>query len=207
MAPHRALLPRLCMLWIRVPIWCHFSHTRTHTLGLRGGNEKGTPYYCSYWPPGNIFASFTKILSSAGLVVLVAGRDAFAERHNHYSSEREVRTASQVVILWGPHASESTGKRASLCWLQWLILIQFRSVAQSCLTLCDPMNPSRPGLPVHHQLPEFTQTHVRRVSEAIQPSHPLSSPSPPAPNPSRHQSLFQWVNSSHEVAKVLEFQL
>ena len=64
-----------------------------------------------------------------------------------------------------------------------------------------------PGLPVHHQLPEFTQTHVHWVGDAIQPSHPLSSPSPPAPNPSQHQSLFQWVNSSHEVAKVLEFQL
>ena len=69
------------------------------------------------------------------------------------------------------------------------------------------MNRSTPGLPVHHQLPEFTQTHIHRVSDAIQPSHPLSSPSPPAPNPSHHQSLFQSVNSSHEVAKVLEFQL
>ena len=85
--------------------------------------------------------------------------------------------------------------------------VQFCSVAQSCLTLCDPMNPSTPGLPVHPQLPEFTQTHVHRVHDAIQPSHPLSSPSPPAPNPSQHQSLIQWINSSHEVAKVLEFQL
>ena len=68
---------------------------------------------------------------------------------------------------------------------------QIRSVAQSCPTLCDPMNRSMPGLPVHHQLPEFTETHVHRVSDAIQPSHPLSSPSPPAPNPSQHQSLFQ----------------
>ena len=85
--------------------------------------------------------------------------------------------------------------------------IHFSSVAQSCPTLCDPMNRSTPGLPVHHQLPEFTQTHVHRVSDAMQPSHPLSSPFPPAPNPSQHQSLFQWVNSSHEVAKVLEFQL
>ena len=82
---------------------------------------------------------------------------------------------------------------------------QFSSVTQSCPTLCDPMNRSTPGLAVHHQLPEFTQTHVHWVSDAIQPSHPLSSPSPPAPNPSQHQSLFQWVNSSHEVAKVLEF--
>ena len=85
--------------------------------------------------------------------------------------------------------------------------IQFSSVAQLCLTLCDPMNCSMSGLPVHHQLPEFTQTHVPRVSDAIQPSHPLLFPSPPAPNPSQHQGLFQWVNSLHEVAKVLEFQL
>ena len=85
--------------------------------------------------------------------------------------------------------------------------LQFSSVAQSCPTLCDPMNHSTSGLPVHHQLPEFTQTHVHRVGDAIQPSPPLLSPSPPAPNPSQHQGLFQWVNSSHEVAKVLQFQL
>ena len=69
--------------------------------------------------------------------------------------------------------------------------VRIRSVTQSCPTLGDPMNCSTPGLPVHHQLPEFTQTHVHRVSDAIQPSHPLASPSPPAPNPSQHQSLFQ----------------
>ena len=85
-------------------------------------------------------------------------------------------------------------------------ITKIRLVAQSCPTVCDPMNRSTPGLPVHRQLPEFTETHVHRVSDAIQPSHPLSSLSPPAPNPSRHQSLFQWVNSLHEVAKVLEFQ-
>ena len=85
--------------------------------------------------------------------------------------------------------------------------IQFSSVAQSCPTLCHPTNCSTPGLPVHHQLLEFTQTHIHWVSDAIQPSHPLLSPSPPAPNPSQHQGCFQWVNSSHEVAKVLEFQL
>ena len=85
--------------------------------------------------------------------------------------------------------------------------VQFSSVAQLCPTLCNSMNPSTPGLPVHHQLPESIQTHVHRVGDAIQPSHPLSSPSPPALNPSQHQCLFQWVNSLHEVAKVLEFQL
>ena len=84
---------------------------------------------------------------------------------------------------------------------------QLSSVTQSCPTLCNPMNHSTPGLPVHHQLPEFTQTRVHQVGDAIQPSHPLLSPSPPAPNPSQNQGLFQWVNSSHEVAKVLEFQL
>ena len=85
--------------------------------------------------------------------------------------------------------------------------VQFSSVAQLYLTLCDPVNHSIPGLPVHHQLLEFTQTHAHRVSDAIQPSHPLLSPSPPAPSPSQHQGLFQWVNPLHEVAKVLEFQL
>ena len=85
--------------------------------------------------------------------------------------------------------------------------VQFSSVTQSCPTVCDPMNCSTPGLPVHHQLPEFTQTHVHRVGDAIQPSHPLSSPSPPAHNPSQHQGLFQGVSSSHQVAKALEFQL
>ena len=88
---------------------------------------------------------------------------------------------------------------------EWITKMQFQfsSVTQLCPTLCDPMNCSMPGLPVHHQLPKLTQTHVHRVGDAIQPSHPLSSPSPPAPNPSQHQSLFQWVNSSHQMAKVL----
>ena len=85
--------------------------------------------------------------------------------------------------------------------------VQFSSVAQSCPTLCDSMNHSTPDLPVHHQLPESIQTHVHWVSDAIQPSHPLSSPSPPALNLSQHEGLFQWVSSSHQVAKVLESQL
>ena len=92
-------------------------------------------------------------------------------------------------------------------WSHKCIYAQFSSDTQPCSTLCDPMNLSTPSLPVHHQLLEFTQTHIHWVSDAIQPSHPLSSLSPPTPNPSQHHSLFQWVNSSHEVAKVLEFQL
>ena len=83
----------------------------------------------------------------------------------------------------------------------------FSSVAQSCLTLCDSMNRSTPGLPVYHQLPEFTETHAHRVNDAIQPSHPPSSLFPSVPNPSQHRGIFQWVKSLHEVAKVLEFQL
>ena len=81
------------------------------------------------------------------------------------------------------------------------------SVAQSCPTLCNPLDCSRQGFPVHHQLPELVQTHVNWVSDAIPPSHSLSSPSPPAFDLSQHQSLFQWVTSLHQVAKVLEFQL
>ena len=91
--------------------------------------------------------------------------------------------------------------------LRIFFITQFSSVAQSCTTLCDPMNHSTPGLHVQHQLPESTQTHVHSVRDAIQPSRPLSSPSPPALNLSRHQGLFQWVSSLHQVAKVLQFQL
>ena len=99
----------------------------------------------------------------------------------------------------------------SLLWLgfDWR-KIQIRSVAQSCPTLCNPMNRSTPGLPVHHQLPEFTQTHVHRVSDVIQTSHPLSSPSPPARNPSQHQSfpmsqLFSWGGQSTGVSALASF--
>ena len=96
---------------------------------------------------------------------------------------------------------------ATLWMTAWFSSVQFSSVTQSCPTLRDPMSCSMPGLPVHHQLPESIQTHVHRVSDAIQPSHPLLSPSPPALNLSQNQGLFKWVSSSHQVAKVLEFQL
>ena len=86
-------------------------------------------------------------------------------------------------------------------------MYQFSSVPQSCPTLCDPIDCSTPGFSVHHQLPEFTQTHVHWVGDAIQPYHPLSSPSPPAFNLSYHQGLFQWVGSSRQVGEVLEFQI
>ena len=104
--------------------------------------------------------------------------------------DREVREVS-IYIVWFQIGKECV--KAIYCHPAYLTSMQSQlsSVAQSCPTLCDPMTCSTPGLPVHYQLPEFTQTHVHRVSDAIQPSHPLSSPSPPAPNHSQHQSLFQ----------------
>ena len=101
-----------------------------------------------------------------------------------------------------PHETECMKLR-----VLWSSSAQFSSVTQSCPTLCDPMNCSTPGLPVHHQLLEFTRTHVHWIGDAIQPSHLWSSPSPPALNLSQHQGLFQWVSPSHQVAKELEFQL
>ena len=95
----------------------------------------------------------------------------------------------------------------TMSWFSKVVAsVQFSSVAQSCPTICDPMNCSTPGLPIHHQLPESTQTHVHWVGDAIQSSYPLLSPSPPALNLSQHQDLFKWVSSSHQVVKVLEFQ-
>ena len=101
---------------------------------------------------------------------------------------------------------------AGRCFTLWatrvvITYFQFNSVPQSCPTLCDPVDCSMPGFPVHHQLLELAQAHVYQISDAIQPSHPLSSPSSPAFNLSQHQGLFKWVSSSHQVAKVLEFQL
>ena len=135
----------------------------------------------------------------------------------HHSSKTSMLWRSAFFIVQFSHPYVTTGKTIALT--RWTFVGKVMSLLsnmlsataakalQLCPTLCDPMNCSTPGLPVHHQLPEFTQTHVHQVDDVIQPSHLLSSPSPPAPNPSQHQSLFQWVNSSHEVAKVLEFQL
>ena len=91
--------------------------------------------------------------------------------------------------------------------IKWPQKYEFSSVAQTCLILCNPMDCSTPAFPVHHQLPELTQTHVHWVGDPIQTSHPLSSPSPTAFDLPQHQGLFQWVSSSHQLPKVLEFQL
>ena len=129
------------------------------------------------------------------------GTDLTKEVKNLYSESCKTLMKETEVI-------ERNGKASSCSWIRRLNIAkmaiqqkernlqinaipQFSSVAQSCPTLCDPMNCSTPGLPVHHQLLEFTQTHVHRVRDAIQPSHPGSSPSPPVPNPFQHQSVFQ----------------
>ena len=112
------------------------------------------------------------------------------------------------IVKWPYYPEQSTDLMWSLSnYTRNFSQNYFSSVSQLSLTLCDPMNRSTPGLLVHHQLPGFTQTHVHRVSDAIQSSHPLSSPSPPALNLSQHQSLSKWVSSPRQVAKVLEFQL
>ena len=123
----------------------------------------------------------------------------------------QIRRQQQLSSFWGYLVANLINSNLCITLFEpcpdFRSMFQFSSVAQSCPTICDPMNHSTPGLPVHHQLPEVTQTHVHRVSDAIQPSHPLLSPSLPASNPSQHQDLFQCVNSSHEVAKLLEFPL
>ena len=134
---------------------------------------------------------------------------------------------AETPITLATWCEELTHLRRPWCWERWRASYNFThawcwwhrfwflagfnsiccSVTKLCLTLCDPMDCSTPGFPVLHYLLEFTQTHVPGVSNAIQPSHPLSSPSPPALNLSQHQGLFQWVSSSNQVAKVLELQL
>ena len=131
----------------------------------------------------------------------------------------QVRILEWVAISFSRGSSWPRNQTQVSCIGRWILYswatgeaqrflsVQLNSVLQSCPTLCDPMNFSTTGLPVHHQLPEFTRTHVPWAGDAIQPSYPLSCPSPPALNLSQHQGFFKWVNSSHQVAKVLEFQL
>ena len=165
----------------------------------------------------DFLCAWTSVLINRHLFLTVSetGKSKFRMPAWSGSGEGPPSTSPMGSFLLYPHLAKrgssvvSSSKSANpflgvlLLWLH--LNLQFSSVAQLCPTLCDPMSRSTSGLPVHHHLPEFTQTHVHQVRDAIQPSHPLSSPSPPAPNPSQHQSLFQWVNTLHEVAKVLEF--
>ena len=110
---------------------------------------------------------------------------------NVEKTQLSLRPETSLSKMKHPLGSLNRGLRMQKKVLVSLKTVQFSSVAQLCPTVCDPMNRSTPSLPVHHHLPEFTQIHIHRVRDALQPSHPLSSPSPPAPNPSQHQSLFQ----------------
>ena len=120
---------------------------------------------------------------------------------SHIYSELSAGSRSHIIWSWNQHLTLTSRWKPADLWS-----VQFSSVTESCLTRWDPMDCSMPGLPVHHQLLEFTQTHIHWVGDAIQPSHPLLSPSPPTFNLSQQQGLFKWVSSSHQVAKVLEFQ-
>ena len=124
-----------------------------------------------------------------------------------FSLKRRNRSKWVIAIQIGEVYKKTKQDTKLFFFLKGLSRNQFSSVAQCCLTLCDPMNCSMPGLPVHHQLPRSPKSHVHWVGDAIQPSGPLSSPSPPALNFSQHQGLFKWVSSLHQVAKILEFQL
>ena len=155
---------------------------------------------CNVLIRGLASASYNPILNWVG--------ECFVNTQRHLESMNSAILISIFMKL-------ETVYQFTLCWLSLTLKVdahiilshQFSSVTQLCPTLCDPMDCSMLGLLVHHQLLEFTQTHVHWVGNAIQPSHPLLFPSPPAFSLSQHQGLFQWVSSLHQVAKVLEFQL
>ena len=185
---------RVCTGWAECATEVSAQHSPLPAVkeGLGGRSGLGTSWAAPWLLKSKSKAVFHYSLWTA-LPIWIRSLDHFLGKpflHSHF------------VCIWkqcnGKHGQGHSGLTSHP---------QIRSLAQSCPTRCDPMNRSTPGLPVHHQLPEFTETHVYWVSDAIQTSHPLSSPSPLVPNPSQHQSLFHWVNSSHEVAKVLEFQL
>ena len=164
------------------------------------------PGSCKYW--AHVFlspcSSARKATTKRSLCTAVKSSPQFLQLEKSPQSDKDpIQPKINKILI---NLINYIKKIFTIFRLEWCS-DQFSLVAELCPTLCDPMNHSTPGLPVHHHLPEFTQTHVHQVGDAIQPSHPLSSPSPPAPNPSQHQGLLQWVNSSHEVAKVLEFQI
>ena len=146
-------------------------------------------------------------IKTTGLPWWLSGKESTCQCRRHgldpWVRKTPWRRKWQPVLVFLPGKSHGQENLADYSpWGRERVL--HSSVAQSCLTLCDPTDCSIPGFPVHHQLPELAQTHVHRVNDAIQPSHPLSSPSHPTFNLSHHQDFFQWVSSSHQVAKVLE---
>ena len=146
-------------------------------------------------------------LFSEWMVVLIISTYAFVVFHQKGGNFSKSLLSLAQPLSYYFSQIKSSRLVSYIFWCVCVQLSQFSSVTQSCLTLCHPVDCIMPGLPVHHQLLELAQTHVLRVSDAIQPSHSLSSLSPPAFNLPWHQGLFQWVSSSHQVAKVLELQL
>ena len=126
---------------------------------------------------------------------------------NDYWKQGNIETLEKYITKCGRITTVNSQKGSLTRRAAIQSSFQFSSVIQLCPTLCDPIDCSTPGLPVHHQLPEFIQTHVHWVGDAIEPSHPLSSPSHPTFNLSQHHGLFKWVSSLHQVAKVLELKL
>ena len=187
------------MLWLRVDLCCSDSQ---YLWGLRVPSYWALSYTChrtGSWLPWCLSSS----TAHNGFLIWPLLGSLLSPLAT--SSLRFYTLAKPwCILLFTPYGSTVQLPQLCLCYFLFSVFshLQFSSVAQSCPTLCDPMNCSMPGFPVHHQHPECTQTHVHQVGDAIQPSHPLSSP-----NPSQHQGLFQWVSSSHEVAKILEFQL
>ena len=166
MAPHSSILA--CKTGVNRGAWPAIVHGATESDMTEHNNNK----FCFniYW--------IMQIVSS---VVLGTYFWSFLQ---HLPSFLTILSDSQSEILWFLPSLTLQSNEGERCYMNKHISVQFSSVAQSCPTLCHPMNRSTPGLPVHHQLPEFTRTHIHQVSDAIQPSHPLSSPSPPDPNPS-----------------------
>ena len=212
-------------LWYDLGNWVQNNHTRYWDGGCENTLRK--PNSKLDWESHEVQALTHVLLSSllrTGGRRKISSLSCNSKLSSSAASEKlpplwTLKAATNFFLQWTfiqnnpPNFLLSSMKECSLHLLSRLaygshsLFVQFSSVTQSCQTLCDPMDCSTPGFPVHHQLLEPTQTHVHRVSDAIQPSHPLLSPSPPAFNLSHHQGLFKWVSSSHQMAKVLEFQL
>ena len=198
-----------CFLCCYILIWIYRylkpNHERFSTCGFR--------FSTLTWKNPVIFTSTIKLHTKKVLFIDTWGFPRWVASPGQVPSPNlslllEFEVLLQYSDSWNTWGYPAQLNSSHVCWkIDRETDTEISSVAQSCPTLCDPMDCSTPDLPVHHQLPEFSQTHVHWVSNAIQPSHPLSSPSPPAFNLSQHQSLFKWVSSSHQVAKVLEFLL
>ena len=169
--------------------------TGLETVSFLSIPKKGNAKECSNYHTLLSFHMQSKAQNSPSQASAVC--EPRTSKCSRWIQKRQKNQRSSCQHLLDHRKSKRIHQNLSFCFIDYakafhcVSLVQFRSVAQSCLTLCNPVNHSMPGLPVPHQLLEFTQTHVHRVSDAIQPSHLLSSPSPPAPNPSQHQSLFQ----------------